>query len=104
FSNLVEQVLNDPIRIENVAEKKKEMEQKVHDSFNYSKEYMNVLGTIARFSIVETEIENEELTQLRINQAKASVEPTKILQGQILVQKGQIIDREVYRQLELVGM
>jgi putative nucleotidyltransferase with HDIG domain len=65
---------------------------------------MNALVSIARFSIVETEIENKELTEQRIEQAKASVDPTRILQGQILVQKGEIIDREVFRQLKLLGM
>lgn len=35
---------------------------------------------------------------------KKSVEPTRILQGQIIVQEGQIIDNEAFRQLELLGM
>ena len=33
-----------------------------------------------------------------------SVEPVKILQGQIVVQEGHLIDRETYRQLEILGM
>lgn len=59
---------------------------------------------IARFGVVPNEIVNEELTQAQVDQARKSVEPTKILQGQVLVQEGQIVDREVYRQLELAGM
>lgn len=97
-------ILSEPIRSENLLEKKREIEERVRQAVNFSNEYEGVLSTIARFSIVETEIENEEQTELRIEQAKASVEPTRILQGQILVQKGEIIDREVYRQLELLGM
>jgi putative nucleotidyltransferase with HDIG domain len=59
---------------------------------------------IGRYSINENETLNEELTQARIEQARASIEPTRILQGQVIVQEGQIIDREVYRQLKLLGM
>lgn len=102
--SFVKETLGERIRLENIPEKKKELEEKVRKSFNYSHSYMNALVSIARFSIVETDIENKELTELRIEQAKASVDPTRILQGQILVQKGEIIDREVYRQLKLLGM
>ncbi|UZM98412.1 hypothetical protein OL548_27725 [Lysinibacillus sp. MHQ-1] len=42
--------------------------------------------------------------KIRREQAKESVEPTRILQGQIIVQEGQIIDKEAFRQLELLGM
>lgn len=104
LTTIVKEVLGESIRVEDLADKKNEIEQKVASKFNYPREYMNALTSIARISIVETEIENAELTQLRIEQAQASVEPTRILQGQILVQKGEIIDREVYRQLELLGM
>jgi len=101
---LVSSLLSEPILTEDLPEKKMEMQQKIVQTFDYSEDYMNVISSIARMSIVETEMENEVLTKLRIEQAIASVEPTRILQGQILVQKGEIIDREVYRQLELLGM
>ena len=32
------------------------------------------------------------------------MEPVQILQGQVLVEKGQLVDREVYRNLELAGV
>ncbi|QFG01183.1 HDIG domain-containing protein [Psychrobacillus glaciei] len=102
--SFVKETLSERIRLEKVPEQKKELEEKVRKSFNYSHSYINALVSIARFSIVETDIENKELTELRLEQAKASVDPTRILQGQILVQKGGIIDREVYRQLKLLGM
>ncbi|MEK4486510.1 HD family phosphohydrolase [Psychrobacillus sp. FSL H8-0484] len=104
LSVLVEEALNEPIRSENITSEREQIAQQVRRTFNYSDDYMNVLLFIARGTIVATEVINEEQTQLRIEQAKASVDPTRILQGQILVQKGEIIDREVYRQLELLGM
>lgn len=104
LSALAEKALNEPIRTENIPAAREKVASQVTNTFGYSSEYMNILINIARGSIVATEIENEELTKLRIEQAKASVEPTRILQGQILVQKGELIDREVYRQIELLGM
>ena len=104
LSELVETNLSEPIRLENISISREKIGQQVNNIFLYSQDYRNVLINIAKTSIVPTEVENEILTQERIEQAKASVEPTRILQGQILVQKGEIIDRDVYRQLELLGM
>ncbi len=101
---LVEETLNEPIRTENLAIERDKVVQKVRTTFNFPDDVTNVLISIARGSIIATEIKNDELTDLRIEQAKASVEPTRILQGQILVQKGEIVSKEVYRQLELLGM
>lgn len=39
-----------------------------------------------------------------VQQAREAIEPTRILQGQIIIQEGEVINREVYRQLELLGM
>ncbi|WP_277587182.1 HD family phosphohydrolase [Psychrobacillus antarcticus] len=104
LSELVETSLNESIRLENISISRDKIAQQVNDVFIYSQNYKDVLVSIAKTSIVPTEVVNESLTEERIEQAKASVEPTRILQGQILVQKGEIIDREVYRQLELLGM
>lgn len=104
LSTIVEKALNEPIRTENISSVREKVASQVTNTFGFSPEYMNILINIARGAIVATEIENDELTELRIEQAKASVEPTRILQGQILVQKGELIDREVYRQIELLGM
>lgn len=104
LAKLVETTLNESIRPDNISVSKDKIGQQVNNSFIYSQQYKNVLANIAKSSIIATEVENESLTEERIEQAIASVEPTRILQGQILVQKGEIIDREVYRQLELLGM
>lgn len=82
-------------------------EQSVNDIRNrlpYSQSFEAAVGKIVRVAIVETEIIDEEMTEQRKEQAASQVEPTRILQGQLLVQKGQYVDREIYRQLELSGM
>ncbi len=101
---IIEETLREPIRSENLASERDKLIQKVRNTFNYPEDFMNVIVTISRNVMVATDVKNEEATNLRIEQAKASVEPTRILQGQILVQKGEIVSKEVYRQLELLGM
>ena len=46
--------------------------------------YCKRVLTIGRLLVVETETINEEATQAGIEQAKEAVEPTRILQGQVL--------------------
>ena len=54
--------------------------------------------------MVETEIINEELTKGELKRRKHAVEPIRILQGQVIVREGQVIDDEIYSQLELLGL
>ncbi len=67
----------------------------------------NLLSTaiaIARGTIVETITYNEEKTAIAKRQARDAVEPKEILQGQIIVLEGELVDQEIYRQLELLGL
>lgn len=100
----VETYLQNTIRKENLASAKNEFESKVRAQAGYPEALLNVAVMIGRASIVETETINQTLTDTRIAEAKEAVEPTRILQGQIIVQEGEVIDGEVYRQLELLGM
>lgn len=59
---------------------------------------------LGRYAVVQNEFFDLEATQELREQAKESVEPVKILQGQIIVEENQLISREVFRQLELVGL
>lgn len=104
LASQVKQYLQRAIRKEQVTASKNEFESTIRQQLEYNGAILPVVVIIGRASIVETEILNEALTDQRIAQAKDAVEPTRILQGQVIVQEGQVIDREVYRQLELLGM
>lgn len=104
LSAQVEEYLQKSIRQETVTQSKNEFESKVRLQLGYNEAMMNIIVMVGRASIVETEVMNRVLTEDRIAQVKEAVEPTKILQGQVIVQEGQVIDREVYRQLELLGI
>ena len=93
-----------PIRASDLTAVKYDMERKIRYSNSIPPKIEQTIITIGRSLIVENETINEELTATRIEEAKAIVEPIRILQGQVIVREGQVIDSEVYRQLELAGL
>lgn len=104
IEKLVEDTLSEPIREENVMSVRNALDSEIRQQMTIDTSVLNPVITIGRAAIVENELLDETETEQLIQQARASVEPTKILQGQIIVQEGELIDREVYRQLELLGM
>ncbi len=59
---------------------------------------------LGRYAIIQNEYYDPEATEELRQQAVENVEPVRILQGQIIVEEGQLIDQEIYRQLELLGL
>ena len=102
--NEVESTLKSPVRTEDLSRVKNELEAKIRQYTAIDESIIPVITVIGRGAIVETEVLDEEKTKEKIVQAREEVEPTRILQGQIIVQEGELIDREVYRQLELLGL
>lgn len=104
LDNLLQSYLSEPIRIEEVARIRTEIEQDIRRNEQIPANVVQAAVTIGRFGIIANELVNEELTASQVQQVRNSVEPTRILQGQVLVQEGQVVDKEIYRQLELAGM
>ncbi|SIT82328.1 HD family phosphohydrolase [Edaphobacillus lindanitolerans] len=102
-SNIVGRVMEQPVREGELTEAKAETERMIARAA-VAETLRDTATAIGRESIIANDRPDESKTEERIGQAKASVEPTRILQGQVIVQEGQIIDREVYRQLELAGL
>lgn len=96
--------LSKPLRVTDLTFAKYEIERQLRLSYQIPDKVEQPVISIARALIVETEILNEALTEARQEEAKASVDPVRILQGQVLVREGQVIDSEIYRQLELAGL
>ncbi|MET3574734.1 HD family phosphohydrolase [Bhargavaea ullalensis] len=102
-SAIVKRAMEQPVRENELAEAKAETERLIGKA-PIPGSLADAAAAIGRESIIANDTPDEVKTEERISQAKASVEPTRILQGQVIVQEGQIIDREVYRQLELAGL
>lgn len=96
--------LMNKVRTDDLSIKKYDIENKIRLANIVPSNIKQPVITIARTLMVETEIINEELTKARIEEAKAAVEPIRILQGQVIVREGQVIDNEVHRQLEIAGL
>jgi cyclic-di-AMP phosphodiesterase PgpH len=59
---------------------------------------------LARYAIIPNVIYDKAATEEKRRQAMDEVKPVKILQGQIIVEEGQFITNEIYKQLKLVGL
>ena len=103
-ADLIEKILSEPIRVEEVTLKRNDIESKIRQSTNIDENILNAVIVIGRAAIIETETLDQEKTKELIHQAREEVEPTRILQGQIIVSEGELVNREVYRQLELLGL
>lgn len=104
LATLVEVNLNRPIRKDIIITYRNDLESKIRQQPSIAENLMSVAVVFGRAAVVETEVLDEEKTQIAIQQARDAVEPTRILQGQIIVQEGEVITREIYRQLDLLGM
>lgn len=104
LASLIENNLDRPLRNENLITYRNEIESKIRQQPAIVDSLMSVAVVIGRSAIVETEVLDEEKTAIAKQQARDAIEPTRILQGQIIVQEGEVVTREIYRQLELLGM
>jgi putative nucleotidyltransferase with HDIG domain len=80
---------------------------KIEDELNYSGLSGNLKKAaidLGRYAVVQNEFYDPNATKELQKQAAESVEPVKILQGQIIVQEGELITSDIYRQLKLVGL
>ena len=101
---IIGEELSKPIRSGDLSSVRYEVERKLRLSEAIPPAELQTLITLGRSLVVETETVNQTRTDKRIEEEKNAVEPTRILQGQVIVREGQFIDAEIYRQLELTGL
>ncbi|VDH01499.1 uncharacterized domain HDIG [Lysinibacillus sphaericus] len=101
---IVASELSKPIKAKDVTVAQYDAERKLRTSSKIPDGQVQTMIQLVRPLIVPTETVNEELTEERLKQARDSIEPTRILQGQVIVREGQVIDKEIYRQLEVTGL
>ncbi|RFU65750.1 HD family phosphohydrolase [Peribacillus glennii] len=98
----VNNVMNERIESGQVENAKKRAEEELIYA-SLDNELKNASIVIARNSIIQNVFFDKDKTEEQRRKAVESVDPVKILQGQIIVEEGQLIDREIFRQLELAG-
>lgn len=99
----IETLMSEKIRDENVTQYKNRMTDQINFS-NIPSNLKKASIELGKYAIVPNEIYDPDLTEERKKQEIQNVEPVKILQGQVIVQEGYLIDQEAYHQLELLGL
>ncbi len=59
---------------------------------------------LGRYAVIQNEFYDPVATEELRQQAAESVEPVKILQGQVIVEEGELINQDIFRQLKLAGL
>ncbi|MBD1382106.1 HD family phosphohydrolase [Metabacillus arenae] len=99
----VNKVMNEEIPVEQLNKAKDNMAEDLQVS-SLPTAVLNAATEIGRFAIIPNYIYDREATLEKRKQAADSVQPVQIKQGTIIVEENELISREVYRKLELVGL
>ncbi|WP_445490348.1 HD family phosphohydrolase [Niallia sp. 03133] len=97
-------VMSNKIPAADVENAKKRLEEELKSNYSLNSDLKSASIDLGRLAIIQNEFYDPSATEELRQQAVDNVDPVKILQGQIIVEEGQLISREVYRQLELVGL
>ncbi|VEF47757.1 7TM receptor with intracellular metal dependent phosphohydrolase [Bacillus freudenreichii] len=101
--NNVEAIMNGKIREDQVNRVRSVLIDRI-TAAGLAKTVENASIELGKYAIIPNELYDPRLTEERKNHAMGEVEPVKILQGQIIVQEGHLIDRDIYRQLDMLGL
>lgn len=99
----INETMKDGIRANEVENAK----MKVEEGIKYSSLPVRLKSAsidLGRYAIIQNVFFDPESTERARENASESVEPVRILQGQIIAEEGYLIDADVYRQLKLVGL
>lgn len=99
----INNVMNKRISADDVENAKKSLEEELKFT-TLNGDLKNAAIELGRYAVIQNEFYDPEATEELRKQAAESVEPVKILQGQIIIDEGKLIRQEEYRQLELVGL
>lgn len=99
----VNNIMSEKISTENVEKAKESVDVQLKYT-NVNQDLRGAIIEIAKFAIIPNWIFDKSQTEEKRQQVMDNVEPVKIIQGQIIVEEGNLISPEIYRKLELVGM
>lgn len=104
LTKIIGEELSEPFKQAQLASHRYNVERNILQNSSVPPGLQDIALFLGRAAIIETEVIDEELTQKSKLEARESIEPIRILQGQVIVREGQLIDREIYQQLKLAGV
>ncbi|MFD2446106.1 HD family phosphohydrolase [Bacillus sp. CGMCC 1.16607] len=99
----INEVMSVSISADGVENAKKRLEEQLKFS-SLNSNLKSAAIEIGRYAVIQNKFYDQKATEESRQQKMESVEPVKILQGQIIVEEGQLVNPDIYRQLELVGL
>ncbi|WP_458412458.1 HD family phosphohydrolase [Schinkia sp. CFF1] len=100
---LIKQIMGQPIKVGEENRQKEIISGEIRN-VNLPENLKSAMVAIAEYAIIPNYVYDMKGTESKRQEAMDRVNPVKIRAGQVLVKEGQIIDREMYKQLELVGL
>ncbi|MCY7867485.1 cyclic-di-AMP phosphodiesterase PgpH [Bacillus spizizenii] len=99
----VNTVMSSEISSDKLSDAKDKVEKELKGNSIPSK-YLGAATEIGRFAIIPNYVFDPKATEAKRQEASDNVQQVQIKQGQVLVEENDLIDREVYRKLELTGL
>jgi cyclic-di-AMP phosphodiesterase PgpH len=99
----INEVMSEKIPASNVDIAKNQIEEQIKSS-SLNSSLKSAAIELGRYAVVQNVFYDQEATEISRQQTIDLVEPVRILQGQIIVEEGQLVDQDIFRQLELVGV
>ncbi|ALC89899.1 hypothetical protein AM500_09000 [Bacillus sp. FJAT-18017] len=99
----INNAMEQPIPADEVENAKKKVEEELNFS-TLDAGLKRASIQLGRFAVIQNEFFDPQATEEARRQTAEAVEPVKILEGQIIVSEGDLVNREIYRQLKLVGL
>lgn len=100
---LIKQIMRQPIKVGDEDHQKQLVSEEIK-KVNLPENLKTVMIKIAQYAIIPNYVYDMKGTEGKRQEAMDGVSPVKIRAGQVLVKEGQLIDREMFKQLELVGL
>lgn len=103
-TDVLEQIMRDPVRSYDVDMAKRNISSKI--DFSLTQDQANIVTALVEPFVVPNSLYSDEQTQAAINDAKQSVEPVtrSFIAGETLVRRGEIIRELDYEALQRFGM
>ncbi len=99
----VNKIMNNRILNDEVEEARDQVEKELVNA-PLNSDLKAAAVELGRYGVTANYFFDKSKTVEQQEKAKDSVEPVMILQGQILVEKGELVDQEVYNNLKLAGL
>jgi putative nucleotidyltransferase with HDIG domain len=98
----VNNIMSERIETQEVDAARERVNQELR-YINVSANVKRAIIELCRFAIVPNVVFDKEATDAKRQASAGAIEPDYILQGQIIVKEGDLINEDVYRQLNLAG-